>query len=108
MNQPLHDRIHQQVSTICDLLSSGGLITAVETNEAGWRMSELAVGRPPAITIRASADDAAARDISTSARLYSAGATGFWLIGDGADPTVLRLSEPTDLIVRHIRMQMLR
>lgn len=75
----------------------------MDVNASAWGLSELEPERPPAIRINASTHDA-----QTSARLYSAGPTGYWLVGGGSGLTVLNLAEPAGLIAQHIKREMMR
>ncbi len=103
MDENLVPHVDEQVYLICEILRLGGVNPAVDVNPAAWGLSELEPGRPPAIRI-----NACTPDISTSARLYSAGPTGYWLVGDGPSPTVLNLAEAAESIARHIKMRMWR
>jgi hypothetical protein len=79
MDEKLVPHVDEQVYLICEILRLGGLNPAVDVNASAWGLSELEPERPPAIRINASTHDA-----QTSARLYSAGPTGYWLVGEGS------------------------
>jgi len=103
MDENLVPHVDEQVYLICEILKLGGLNPAVDVNESAWGLSELEPERPPAIRISTSTPGGQA-----SARLYSAGPTGYWLVGDGSGLTVLNLAEPADLIAQHIKREMMR